>query len=223
MAFVDIFLGVPQSKYAGLAILLAISVVAFAILVGKEPIPMGQKFMFILIMFLVSLPGLLLTLFQLTCLVTGSGLKNQRWWCSAYAWIGAALIILYSVILVGAGIMSLVNGSSIIKDLAEMDQSNAARDEANRMAKEMFENLPVPPLADDGTMVTDTDTFANEPVHMPMPEVKDKKDEHVPMMAPPAPMMAPPTAPKTETFENIDMISAADPELFSNCGAPVPQ
>ncbi len=217
MAFIDIFLGVPQSKYAGLAILLAISVVAFAILVGKEPIPMGQKFMFILIMFLVSLPGLLLTLFQLTCLVTGSGLKNQRWWCSAYAWFGSALIILYSVILVGAGVMSLVNGSSIINDLAEMDQSTAVRAEANRMAREMFENsMTVPPIDDDGTM---PDTFKNASPNMSVEEKEKKVD---PVMA--APLVAPK---QRETFEDTpeydEIISAADPELFSNCGAPVPQ
>jgi ABC-type spermidine/putrescine transport system permease subunit II len=82
MALLDLFIGTPQSKYAATAIMAAILVVALAILFGKEKLPIGQKFLFILIMFIVALPSVLLGLFQLTCIVTGSGYKNKRWWLS---------------------------------------------------------------------------------------------------------------------------------------------
>jgi len=106
----SIFIGVPQSRYAALAVLLAMVVVSLAILFGKEPIPMSQKFWLVIMVFLVSLPSLAMSLFQLTCLVTGAGFKNQRWWCSAYAWLLSALVIFYCVLLIASAIMSVTAG-----------------------------------------------------------------------------------------------------------------
>ena len=74
--------------------------VSVAILFGADAMPLSQKFFFILVIFLLSVPGILLTLLQLTCLVTGAGLQNQRWWCSLYSWIMSAFVILYSVLIV---------------------------------------------------------------------------------------------------------------------------
>jgi hypothetical protein len=140
MALLDIFVGVPQSKYAGMAIMLALVVVAFAILFGKEQVPVGQKFLFILIMFLVALPSILLSLFQLTCLVTGSGFKNKRWWCGAYAWIGTFFILIYSAIIVVVGVMSLINGTDVRKEIDQMMTYEMMQGEANKQAQEFFEN-----------------------------------------------------------------------------------
>ena len=105
--FVSVFVGVPQSRYAALAILIAIVVVSLVILFNNETVPLGQKFGFVFLIFLVSLPGLALSLFQLTCIVTGSGFKNKRWWCSAYAWIISLIMIFYSILLVFAAVMSI--------------------------------------------------------------------------------------------------------------------
>jgi hypothetical protein len=213
MAFMDIFIGVPQSKFAGLAILLAIVFVAFAILIGKEPIPMGQRFMFILILFLISLPGLLLTLFQLTCLVTGAGLKNQRWWCSLYAWIGSILIILYSVILVVAAILSMTQGTSMMKELAAMEQYESPNMDANQLAKELFENTPseattMPPAMPDMKMESFSDPTG----------VSMSTGPSIPT----GPSMTMPMGPVKEPFENDEEIAPMEPETFSSCGAPVP-
>jgi magnesium-transporting ATPase (P-type) len=139
MALLDIFVGAPQSKYAGVSILLALGVVALAILFGKEQVPIGQKFMFIVLMFVVALPSILLTLFQLTCLVTGSGFRNQKWWCGAYAWIGSIFILIYSVIIVVVGVMSLVNGTSITKDLEQVGTFEHMQVGANKLAREYFQ------------------------------------------------------------------------------------
>jgi len=105
----SVFIGVPQSRYAALAVLLAMVAVALSVVFGKDPIPMSQKFWLVIMVFLVSLPSLAMSLFQLTCLVTGAGFKNQRWWCSGYAWILSALVIFYCALLIIAAIMSATN------------------------------------------------------------------------------------------------------------------
>lgn len=200
----NIFLGVPQSKYAAMAILFALLAVSIAILFGRDPVPLGQKFMFIVLMFVLALPGLLLTLFQLTCMVTGAGMRNQRWWCSAYAWIGTILIILYAMVLVVVAVMSLVNKTDVKKDLIAMDSFANNSDTANVVAKEYFEaeekkdgvpSMPMPPSDPAPEVPT-------EPV-MPPPMVPEV----------PAPMMSKPAAP--EAF------SASEMEPFSSCGAPL--
>jgi hypothetical protein len=134
----SIFIGVPQSKYAGIAILVSLIFVAFAMLFGKEQVPLGQKFMFVLIMFIVALPSILFILFQLTCLVTGAGAKNQRWWCAAYAWIGTIFVIMYSVIVVVVGIMSLMNGTNVVNDVNMVMSFEQMKDMADRQAQEFF-------------------------------------------------------------------------------------
>lgn len=215
MAFSDIFIGVPQSKFAGLAILVALIFVSFAILVGKEPIPMGQRLMFILMMFLISLPGILLTIFQLTCLVSGAGFKNQRWWCSLYAWIGTGLVVLYSIILVVAAVMSMLSGSSMVKELAEMEQMQVAKNNANAVAQEMFENkeqkddmmmgpvVPKPPMMPEGF----------EDIEVP---------KIVPDMSVGSPMKPTALITNKESFNDSGTVIASDPEMFTSCGAPVP-
>lgn len=138
MSPMNIFIGVPQSKYAGIAILISLVFVAFAMIFGKEQVPVGQKFLFVLLMFVVSLPSILFLLFQLTCLVTGAGAKNQRWWCAAYAWIGTIFVIMYSVIIVVVGIMSMMNGTSVTKDINNMMSFEQMKDMADMRAQEYF-------------------------------------------------------------------------------------
>ena len=108
MNFSDIFIGTPQSKYAGIAILVTLLMVALAIMVSKEKVPFVNKFVIAVILILVSLPGILFSLFQLTCIVSGAGSKNQRWWCSAYAWFITILIVIYAVIVVILTVLSLL-------------------------------------------------------------------------------------------------------------------
>lgn len=201
----NIFLGVPQSKYAAMAILFALLAVSIAILFGRDPVPLGQKFMFIVLMFVLALPGLLLTLFQLTCMVTGAGMRNQRWWCSAYAWIGTILIMLYAIVLVVVAVMSLVNKTDVKKDLMAMDSFANNSTTANVVAKEYFE--------------AEEKKKEEAPAMPMMPPVDPKPEATEPVMAPPmvpevpAPMMPKPVAP--EAF------SATELEPFSSCGAPL--
>ena len=135
--FVSIFVGVPQSRYAALAILLAIVVVALVILFGKDSIPISQKFGFIFLVFLVSLPGLALSLFQLTCMVTGSGANNKRWWCNIYAWVISAIMIFYAVLLVVAAVTSINAPSPATPVVKSKEQFSDMMAMANDMAAQL--------------------------------------------------------------------------------------
>lgn len=108
MKLVDAFLGTPQSKYAAVAILIAVLVVSISVLFTKEKIPIGQKIGIALLIILISIPSILYTLFQMTCIVTGSGANGETWWCGVYAWILLAIIIIYAILVITMVVMSLV-------------------------------------------------------------------------------------------------------------------
>lgn len=204
----NIFVGVPQSKYAAIAILFALAAVSVAILFGRDPVPIGQKFMFILLMFVLALPGLLLTLFQLTCLVTGAGMRNQRWWCSAYAWIGTVLILLYAVVLVVVAVMSIVNGTDVQKDLIAMEAETfrAQAKSAEHMAAEYFENAKEEEKAAQGY---------DAPPAMPsaQPETFEGASDMIPEEY--KKMYEKVVSNKVESF------NASEIEPFSSCGSPL--
>jgi hypothetical protein len=136
----SVFIGVPQSKYAGVAVLLALIAASVSILFGKYEMPLVQKIGAILLLVVVSIPGILFSLFQVTCITSGAGSRNQRWWCSTYAWIISVLVILYSVLLVAVATMSVFSNSKVINDLTmhnveNFDDSMAL---ANQMAADML-------------------------------------------------------------------------------------
>jgi len=136
----NVFVGVPQSKYAGVAVLIALIVASVSILFGNYEMPLGQKISAILLLVVVSIPGVLFSLFQVTCIASGAGSRNQRWWCSAYAWIISVLVVIYSVLLVIVAIMSVFSNSKVINDLTmynveKFDDSMAL---ANQMAADML-------------------------------------------------------------------------------------
>lgn len=137
----NVFVGAPASKYAGMAALVSLLVVGVVILISKDAVPMTQKFAIVLILFLMSLPGILLTLFQLTCLVTGAGLSNKRWWCNAYAWVMSFLMILYSALMVVVAVMSLSGDKSIstIHSVMTPEGFQAAEKVAKKLAADMAE------------------------------------------------------------------------------------
>jgi len=124
MSFVNAFIGVPQSRYAAFAVITAMIVVSLTILFGNEAVPLSQKFAFVFMLFLVSLPGLLLSLFQLTCIVVGAGRNNQRPWCSIYAWIISILLIIYCALLIILAVFSLSSRSKTMGEVAIADAEN---------------------------------------------------------------------------------------------------
>lgn len=169
MSLSSLFVGVPQSKYAALAILAAVLVVSFTLLFGKDPIPFTQKMAFVLMLFLISLPGILLTLFQMTCLVTGSGFNNQRWWCGAYAWIVSILLVVYCVMLIAVAIISLTTGEKVLSEVtAEVENFEDIMEEADAEAKQYF--------VGNAAVQESKPAVPEKPV---VATTEDKKDVHV--------------------------------------------
>jgi hypothetical protein len=119
MSLLSPFVGSPQSWYAGVAIFIAIGVVSFAILFGADAMPLSQKFFFIILLLLISAPGIMLSLLQLTCLVTGTGSENRRWWCTIYAWVMSIFLIFYSCIIIVITFQDVVNTKETFANINE--------------------------------------------------------------------------------------------------------
>jgi len=201
MAFLDYFMGSAQSKYAAVAMVASLIVVAVAMLFGKDVVPLGQKFVAILVMFLFALPGLALALFQLTCLVTGTK-GNKMHPCGLYAWIGSVLMIVYAAIVIMIALMAMMKGTDVSADLAAMDAF-----QAKKVAESYFTGgMPVEGFAEEAT-------GAPGPMGptgpMGPPDVDPSKEVVIPTI---------------ETMEGSELVGAPDahePEMFSTCGAPL--
>ena len=141
MSLSSLFIGVPQSKYAAIAIAVSLVVISLSMLVGYTDIPLTQRLLFAFLMILLALPSVLLSLFHMTCLVTGAGAANQRWWCSIYAWITTILIVLYCCIIVVAGITIMTNRSKVKEDFKQARMKKMTI-QPGRTVKEGFTNIP---------------------------------------------------------------------------------
>jgi hypothetical protein len=151
--FLSVFVGVPQSRYAALAVLIALVAVSLTVVLSKDTVPLSQKFGLALMVFLVSLPSLAMSLFQLTCLVTGAGAKNQRWWCWGYAWILSALIIFYSVLLIIAAIMSLSSSKEGFEGSEGSDEEKVAGKKEVESEQKTKALVPEVPMEDESVPV----------------------------------------------------------------------
>lgn len=158
MAIMDIFVGSAQSKYAGMAIIVSLLAVALVILFSKEKVPFGEKIVIVLLMFLMSLPAILYALFQITCLVTGSGgpgIKGKTWWCGLYAWFITAIVFVYAVMIVVMSILALTGKAEATK----VEQFYAQKDvydafAADEMKKEEEGGaVPSQPVVDETAIV----------------------------------------------------------------------
>ena len=101
-----LFFGSEQSKYAGIALFGTIFVLCLAILFSSSKIPIDQRLAFVIFIIIVSIPSILMSLFELTCIVTG-GNMNTRWWCWLLAWVISVIIILYCLIIIFSLLMSM--------------------------------------------------------------------------------------------------------------------
>lgn len=95
----DVFLGSEQSKYAGVALFITILIICISILLTSSKIAIEQRILFVLFILIISVPSILMTLFELTCIVTG-GNYNTRWWCWLLAWVLAIIIIFYCIMII---------------------------------------------------------------------------------------------------------------------------
>lgn len=139
--------------------------------------PLSQRLMVVLLMFLVSLPGLLMTLFQMTCMVTGSA---KAWWCGAYSWFVSALVMLYSTLLVVVVIMSLASGGKVLQDIARNDIDAF---QATQMASGMPEPVPSEEMPAEGPAeapagVDEFKVYGESSVPAPIEPFDDKNEEY---------------------------------------------
>ena len=174
MAILDIFVGVPQSQYAGMAILMSLIAVSVAILIGRDSMQISQKFAFVMLIFLVSAPGVLMTLFQLTCMVTGDKRHGGSWWCGAYSWLVSALVVVYSVLLVTIAVISLATSGKVLEDITRADvekfeqKQAVANKQASDSFKDTFTDAP-PPAAVKKPFTDAPPSAAQKPAPAPAP------------------------------------------------------
>ena len=136
MAFTDLFIGVPQSKYAGLAFLITLIIVGIALLVSKEQIPLTQKFIVVLLMVLLAAPSILVSLFQLTCIVTGDR-GGDAWWCGAYGWLISALIMVSSLLVIFTAINS-ISAEVTVEKFIDSKRELSNLDAANQLTEQFY-------------------------------------------------------------------------------------
>ena len=139
MGILDYFIGTQQSKYAGIAIFSAIFVICMAILFTNTDVSLSHRIMVIFFVFLMSIIPVGMSLFELTCIVTGS--KNKPYnMCNIFAWAVAVIMIVYSLILIVSVLFSLFTYKKAIYKL-EMDNSSkiVTSEDADKIAKNILE------------------------------------------------------------------------------------
>ena len=131
----DVFLGSEQSKYAGIALFITILIICLAVLFTSSKIPIEQRLVFVIFILIISIPSILMSLFELTCIVTG-GNYNTRWWCWLLAWVLSVMIIFYCIMIIISLFISMSSydlaNERIADDSAKSDVDNS---NANSYAK----------------------------------------------------------------------------------------
>lgn len=139
MGFYDAFFGSDQSLYTAYSIIAAIIAICLTILLTATDIPLGNRILIVLFVIITLIPSIFLTLFELTCIVTG-GTEPNRWWCHAFAWILAAFIIIYCIIVVIVSLVSLFNYNKAIHTVNNEEQKyKISNNESDNYAKEIIE------------------------------------------------------------------------------------
>ena len=138
MAFYDAFFGSDQSLYTAYAIMAAIIAICITILLTATDISVGNRILIVLFVVITLVPSIFLTLFEITCMVTG-GTEPNRWWCYAFAWILAAFVIIYCVFVVIISLISLFTYNNVIDNVNEIEKKNKLSETAtNNIAKEII-------------------------------------------------------------------------------------
>jgi uncharacterized membrane protein len=152
MGFYDAFFGSDQSLYTAYAIIAAIISICVTILFTSTDIPIGSRLLMILFVVITLVPSIFLTLFEITCIVTG-GTEPNNWWCYTFAWILAAFIIIYCIFVVIISIVSLVTYNKAIDNVNNDEEKNKVNpNEANEIAKQiMATQKPIEKFYDGGS------------------------------------------------------------------------
>lgn len=193
----DIFFGSEQSKYAGIALFMTIMILCVIILFSSSRIPIGDRFMFVLFILIISVPSILMSLFELTCIVTGGNL-NTRWWCWLLAWVLAVIIIVYCIMIIISMLISM-SEYDMANDRLDysMEKNKMGKDEANLYAKKIIIDDKVSQQKQESKPVVYNTPLASSPSSAPS---ASSASPNVPPVAPVAPAQpTPPVGPVIST------------------------
>ena len=136
----DVFLGSEQSKYAGVALFITILIICLSILFTSSKISIDQRIIFVIFILIITIPSILMSLFELTCIVSG-GNYNTRWWCWLLAWVLAIMIIFYCIAIIISLFLSMSSydlaNERITDDLRNKNIDSA---DANNYAKDIMKS-----------------------------------------------------------------------------------
>ena len=139
MGFYDAFFGSDQSQYTAYAIVAAIIAICITILLTATDVPISNRLLIVFFVIISLIPSVFLTLFELTCIVTG-GTEPNKWWCYAFAWILAAFIIIYCIFIVIISLISLFTYNNAIANVKESENKDRLTPEvSNNYAKQIIE------------------------------------------------------------------------------------
>lgn len=199
--------GSTQSKYAAWAISLTILVLCVSVLVMQTEVPFGKRLLGVLFMLLITVPGVILSLVELTCLVTGGSWKTN-WWCWLLAWVIAIIVIVWCLVIIATVFNTLITYTNAKKKIIQ-STSPATEEESNDFAENILENANN--IAADSNNI---DVPENEIKKLQQIDVLDDDDENI-----------------DEIFEDIElteqevadldsqsfMEESVEMENFSNC------
>ena len=196
----DIFFGSEQSKYAGIALFMTIMILCVIILFSSSRIPIGDRFMFVLFILIISVPSILMSLFELTCIVTGGNL-NTRWWCWLLAWVLAVIIIVYCIMIIISMLISMSEYDMANDRLDYRTEKNKmSKDEANLYAKKIIIDDKISQQKQESKPVVYNTPLASSAPSTPSP---------MPSPAPMAPPSVPTAGPSGPSGPSAPVISTA--------------
>jgi|APGre2960657373_1045057.scaffolds.fasta_scaffold08489_3 hypothetical protein len=167
----DIFFGSEQSKYAGIALFMTIIILCLIILFTSSKIPIGERFVFVLFILLISIPSILMSLFELTCIVTG-GNSETRWWCWLLAWFISIIIIIYCIMIIISMFISMSNFEMANDRLDySIEKNKVSKEDADIYAKHMLNNTKTSMQQKEQNLNNNMEKqIHNEPTNEQIPE-----------------------------------------------------
>lgn len=139
MSVFDYFIGSQQSKYASVAIILAIFFICVAILFTYTEVPFINRLGVVGFVILVCIFPVALSLFELNCIVTG-GKGTSVNLCHYYAWFITIIIIIYSFVLILVVLSSMFTYRKAYDKVTVAEAFNKmSPEEANDIAQDMLE------------------------------------------------------------------------------------
>ena len=137
---VNAVIGSTQSKYAAIILSITVFLLCMSILFMESDYTLGKKLFAILLILLMLLPGLILTLVEITCIVTGAQ-NGKNWWCSLLAWVMAIFILIYCIMIIITSVNSHYTYKTAGKKVNDYNKGKImSQEEANDVAEVLLED-----------------------------------------------------------------------------------